>query len=35
LLHAQQLLVEHVTDIGNHLLAGNNERVTDDGRETL
>jgi hypothetical protein len=34
-LPVQQLLVEHVTDIGNHLLAGNNERVTDADRETL
>ncbi len=35
LLHILQLLVEHVTDTGNHLLAGINEQVTDDARETL
>jgi uncharacterized protein YutE (UPF0331/DUF86 family) len=35
LLHVLQMLVEHVTDIGNHLLAGINEHVTDDARETI
>jgi uncharacterized protein YutE (UPF0331/DUF86 family) len=35
LLHVLQLMVEHVTDISNHLLAGINEHVTDDARETI
>ena len=35
LLYVLQMLVEHVTDISNHLPAGTNEVVTDDGRETI
>ena len=32
LLHALQILVEHVTDVGNHLLAGTGQTVPDDAR---
>ena len=32
LLHALQILVEHVTDIGNYLLAGTGQKVPDDAR---
>lgn len=35
LLYVLQMLVEHVTDISNHLLAGTNEVVTDDARSTI
>ncbi len=35
LLRSLQLLVEHVVDVGNHLLAGTNHIVTDDARTTL
>src|SRR5438874_5482358 len=35
LLHALQILVEHVTDIGNHLLAGTGQTVPDDARVAI
>src|SRR5438067_4468962 len=35
LLHALQILVEHVTDIGNHLLAGIGQTVPDDARVAI
>jgi uncharacterized protein YutE (UPF0331/DUF86 family) len=34
-LHLLQLSVEHVMDISNHLLAGTQRMVPDDGRESI